>query len=105
MIIHVGADGTVQLRDANDFKSFKIVVARRDASAEFTASALQGIASVDPDGNTAWVSQQALRRWQGRPQPEDWLAAFDKMVDSVRRFGWVRDADQTVRAHIERADA
>lgn len=105
MIIHVAADGQVALKDADEFKSFKIVVARRDAAPQFVTAALQGVATVEPDGKTAWVSQEALRHWQGAPRPPEWVAAFDKMVDGVRRFGWVRDADRSVRAHIEIADA
>jgi hypothetical protein len=105
MIIHVAPDGSVALNEPDDFKSFKIAVAKSGAAPDFIAAALKGIAVLDPDGKTAWVSQQSLRHWQGRPQAPDWLAAFDKMVNSVRRFGWVRDEDATVRAHIEIAGA
>ena len=38
---------------------------------------------------------------RGAERPAEWREAFDKMVDSVRRFGWVRDGDGAVRAHIE----
>ena len=102
MIIHVTPAGAAELREPNDFKNFKIVVERKEAGREFIAAALSGIAALEPDGKTAWVSQQALRHWQGQPQPQDWVQSFDKMVESVRRFGWVRD-DGTVRAHIETA--
>ncbi|MGH7089522.1 MAG: hypothetical protein ACREFQ_11545, partial [Stellaceae bacterium] len=68
----------------------------------FIAGALQGIATLEPDGKTAWIKAEALRNWAGRPQPAQWLMSFDKMVESVRRFGWVRE-DGTVRAHIEPA--
>ena len=98
MIIHVAANGTVELREPNDFKNFKIVAASGGPS---LAVALHGMAALEPDGKTAWVSQQALRHWQGKDQSADWIAAFDKMVESVRRFGWVRDTDHSVRAHIE----
>ncbi len=100
MIIHVTPAGTAELKEPGDFKNFKIVVARKDAPSDFITAALKGIAALEPDGKTAWVSQQALKNWQGRAQSPDWIAAFDKMVDSVRRFGWVRD-DGTVRAHVE----
>ena len=103
MIIHVAPDAKVELREASDFKNFKIVVAQSGATGGFIAGALKGVAAVEPDGKTAWVSQAALRRWQGKDQPTDWIASFDKMVESVRRFGWVRDSDQSVRAHIEMA--
>jgi hypothetical protein len=100
MIIHVTPAGTAELREPGDFKNFKIAVERKDATGDFIAAALKGIAALEPDGKTAWVSQAALRHWQGRAQPPDWIASFDKMIESVRRFGWVRD-DGTVRAHVE----
>ena len=101
MIIHVAPNGTVALNEPGDFKNFKIVVAKSGADAAFIAGALKDVAAVEPDAKTAWVSQAALKRWQGKDQPADWIASFDKMVESVRRFGWVRDSDASVRAHIE----
>lgn len=102
MIIHVTPTGTAELKEPDDFKNFKITVERQGASNDFIAGALKGIAALEPDGKTAWVSQQALRNWRGRAQSPDWIASFDKMIESVRRFGWVRD-DGTVRAHVEMA--
>jgi hypothetical protein len=96
MIIHVTPEGAVELTERDDFKNFKIAVAKPGADAAFIARALQGLAALEPDGKTAWVKCDALRQ----NQPAAWVASFDKMVESVRRFGWVRD-DGTVRAHIE----
>lgn len=101
MIITITAQGSLELREPNDFKGFKILVERQGASAAEITSALKGVAAVDPDGKTAWVSQDSLKRWQGKPQPAEWVASFDKMVESVKRFGWVNDEQGTVRAHIE----
>jgi hypothetical protein len=98
MIIVVTEAGTVELTERDDFKNFKIAVAKKDAGDDFIAGALKGTAVLEPDGKTAWVSPAALKR----AQSPEWGAAFDKMVESVRRFGWVRD-DGTVRAHLERA--
>jgi hypothetical protein len=100
MIIHVTQDGAVELQNRDDFKAFKITVARNDATPDLAARALQGVATFDADGKTAWVKCDALRTWQSRAQSPEWLQSFDKMVESVRRFGWVRD-DGTVRAHVE----
>jgi hypothetical protein len=96
MIIVVTEAGAVDLTERDDFKNFKIAVAKKDASPDFIAGALKGLAVPESDGKTAWVSAAALKR----DKPADWIASFDKMVESVRRFGWVRD-DGTVRAHIE----
>jgi hypothetical protein len=100
MIIHVTEAGTSELRERDDFKNFKIAVERSGAAPDFIARALQGIATLEPDGKTAWVKADALRHWQGRAQAPEWVASFDKMVESVRRFGWVRE-DGAVRAHVE----
>jgi hypothetical protein len=97
MFIQINADGTTELREPDDFKNFKIVVV--DAGTD-VAAGLKGVAALDPDGKSAWVSAVALKTFGGRARPPDWCQAFDKMVESVRRFGWVRD-DGTVRAHIE----
>jgi hypothetical protein len=97
MIIHVTPQGAVELREPNDFKNFKIAAG---CPADALAGALKGLAALEPDGKTAWVSGTALKTLA--PQAPDWAASFDKMVESVKRFGWVRD-DGTVRAHIEAA--
>jgi len=99
MIIAVSTHG-VELQAADDFKGFKIVAAAGLSGAAL-AQTLAGIATVEADGKTAWVNRDAVKRLRGAPPPADWVAAFDKMVESVRRFGWVKD--DTVRAHIEAA--
>jgi hypothetical protein len=102
VIIFIAADGRAELREPDEFRSFKIVA---EGAAGFAAlnTALSGIAAVEPDGKTAWVARSGVRQLRGADAPAAWLAAFDKMVDSVRRFGWVDDARDAVRAHIETA--
>lgn len=103
MIIAITEAGALELRDADNFRDFKIVVERANADQAFIGSALAGVASMDPDGKHAWVSQAALKHWQGREQAPEWIASFDKMVNAVRKFGWIDDARGTVRGHIEGA--
>jgi hypothetical protein len=100
MIIFIAADGRAELREPDEFRSFKIVVGGRLAPAGLTAT-LAGIATVEPDGKTAWVTRAGVRRLRGADAPAAWSTSFDKMVESVRRFGWVDDARDAVRAHIE----
>ncbi len=99
MIISVTAQG-VELQAADDFKGFKIVTAAGLSGAAL-AQTLAGIAAIDPDGKTAWVKCHAVKRLPGAGSSPEWAAGFDRMVESVRRFGWVKD--DTVRAHIEAA--
>lgn len=102
MIIFITADGRAELREPDEFRSFKIVVGGASGFAALN-TALAGIATVDADGKTAWVTREAVRRLRGPNPPAAWLASFDKMVESVRRFGWVNDQTDSVRAHIEGA--
>jgi fructosamine-3-kinase len=101
MIIQIHGDGSVELVDRDNFKAFKITAPASHASAAALGQALAGIAQVDAEGQFAWVSQDALRQWQGTPQPVEWIAAFDRMIESVKRFGWIDDAAGTVRGHVE----
>jgi hypothetical protein len=94
MIIYV-TETKVELQEAENFKAFKIV----NAGVSDLAAALRGTATVDADGQTAWVSQEAVKRLG--PAQAEWHAAFDKMIESVKKHGWVNEADATVRAHIE----
>ena len=104
MIIAITGQGGLELREPNDFKGFKILVEKKGASASDIAAALKGVATIDPDGKNAWVSQAALRTWKGQPQPAEWVASFDKMIEAVKKYGWVNEEQATVRGHIEIAE-
>jgi hypothetical protein len=103
MIIHIANATDVELNDRDNFKAFKVTLGSPDLTPAEIAAALSGIATVERDGRTVWVSGDALKTWRGQPQPAEWTASFDKMVASVKKFGWVNEADGTVRAHIEGA--
>jgi hypothetical protein len=101
MIIQVNGDGSVELVERDNFKAFKITAPASHASAQALQQALTGIAQVDAEGKFAWVSQEALRQWQGTRQPAEWIASFDAMINAVKRFGWIDEAAGTVRGHVE----
>jgi hypothetical protein len=103
MIIYITAQGRAELREADEFRSFKIVVDTGLAPADLRR-ALAGFATLEPDGKTAWVGRDAVKRLHGANASSTWTASFDKMIESVRRFSWVNDQTGTVRAHIETAD-
>ena len=50
MIITITKSGETELREPNDFKGFKILVEKPDASGADIAASLKGVATVDPDG-------------------------------------------------------
>lgn len=103
MIIAITSSGRLELKEAHDFKGFKIAVEKPGMTDAEIAAALSGVATLDADGKNAWVSAEALKNLNGQRQPEDWIASFDKMLEKVKPFGWVNEADGTVRGHLERA--
>jgi hypothetical protein len=103
MILHIVSPSSVELRDKDNFKAFKITVDSPALTPADIAQALAPIGTIEPDNRTVWVSQAALKTWNGEPQPAAWIESFDKMIESVKKFGWVNDADATVRGHIEPA--
>lgn len=100
MIIVITAEGHAELREPDEFRGFKIA-ADAALSPAALGRALAGLASIEADGRTAWVKCRAVKRLRGPDAPPAWISAFDKMVESVRRFGWVDDETGSVRAHIE----
>jgi len=68
------------LREADDFKEFKVVVAC---------------------GEHAYVGVSDLKRLAGeRGQDAAWLADLEKMIAYAQSQGWMRD-DDAIRAHLE----
>lgn len=99
MELHLNAEGP-SLRQAEDFKRFKLVIARRDEPLAQVQEALAGIARLsDPD--TAWVSREGLVRVAGRAQDAAWLAALQQMIDKARPHGWICETTGDIRSHVE----
>jgi hypothetical protein len=101
MIIAISPSGSLEFREKDDFKGFKITVEKPGASDTEIAEALKGVATLDGSDH-AWVSQAALKNWDGKQQPAEWIAAFDAMIEKVKKYGYVSDDGATVRAHFER---
>ena len=103
MIVAITSAGTLELKEPNDFKGFKIAVEKLGMTDAQIEAALDGVATMDAAHDHAWVSQDALRNWKGKPQPAEWIESFDKMIEKVKPYGWIDEANGAVRGHIERA--
>lgn len=103
MIIAITQASALELKEADDFKGFKIAVEKPGMTdAEITA-ALKPIAAPDGDGKHYWVTQAAMKNWNGKAQPAEWSASFDAMLEKVKKYGYVDEATGNVKAHIEHA--
>jgi hypothetical protein len=103
MIIAITAAGTLELKEKDDFKGFKIVAEKPGATDAEIAEALKGVGTLDAEHKHAWITQQAMKNWGGHPAPADWVASFDAMLEKVKKYGFVDEATGNVRGHIERA--
>jgi hypothetical protein len=75
MFIHVTKDYAVALQEPQDFKKFKLVIDAPRADPARTGSALNGVATLDPEGH-AWVSEEWLRKQDGAAAWQDGLTAM-----------------------------
>lgn len=96
MIVDYSPATGLALLEPVDFKGFKLHL-RETAE---TRPVLPGVRFVD-DGN-ALIGIETVRRLPGAPGTDAWNAGFQKMVDYARSKGWIDDATQSIRAHVER---
>jgi hypothetical protein len=97
MFIHVTKDFAVTLEEAEDFKKFKLVIDAPGKDAARLSTALDGVATLDPEGH-AWVSEDWLRKQDTATAWQDGLTA---MVTVAKKYGWVDEQKKAIRAHIE----
>jgi len=97
MYIHVSKDFAVALQEQEDFKKFKLVIDAPGKDAARLSTALDGVATLDPEGH-AWVSEAWLRQQNTAAAWQDGLTA---MIGVARKYNWVDEQKKAIRAHIE----
>jgi hypothetical protein len=103
MFLKVVAASEVELEDASNFRSFKVVVAMPDADLETVRRALSNIALL-PERDTAWVHERGLRAWPEVANDRAWQDQLTAMIEKARPHGWIDDANKTIKAHVEWMD-
>ena len=100
MFVKLNADRTVALEERDNFRGFKLVVAGRREDLDAVRRALQGKAEL-ADADTAWVFEDALRRWPEVAGDAAWQDAFTAMIEKARPHGWIDDERKAINAHVE----
>lgn len=98
MRVLITDSGAVRVEDPN---VFDMLALETRVPLHRTVAALQssGLALGIENGH-AWLSIAALKRAAATGEDE-WAERFDHMIDAVRRYGWVSEDGQHVRAHVE----
>jgi hypothetical protein len=100
MFVKVSATSAVTLEDRANFRAFKLVVTGNPAKIDATRKSLAGIAEL-PDDKTAWISEAALRRWEGVTQDQAWQQNLSAMIEKAKPHGWIDETRKAIKAHIE----
>ena len=102
MQIILSSDAAAELDDPNNFRAFSIVVPT-DVPAEEVGSLVHrsGVGELDEGGRHVHVQLASIRRLAAGRTATGWDAGFDAMIAYARTKGWVDDAGNTVRAHLE----
>ena len=103
MIIRLSRDGALHLDSPSDFKRFKVVVEGLSENITRARAALAPVARLE-DGATAWVSEAALRRWDGFAHDGAWQDGLTAMIAKAEPFGWIDRATGAIKAHVEWTD-
>ena len=100
MLVKLSADSSVSLEDRDNFRAFKLVVTGNPAKLDAARKTLAGIAEL-PDDKTAWISEAALRHWPDVARDQAWQQNLSAMIEKAKPHGWIDEARQAIKAHIE----
>jgi hypothetical protein len=100
MFLKLSAAGDLQFEDRDNFRAFKLVVEGDRDRLDAVRRALAGKAEL-PDADTAWIFEDALRRWPGVENDAAWQQNFSAMIEKARPHGWIDDERKAIKAHVE----
>jgi hypothetical protein len=100
MFVKLTADRRVVLEDRDNFRAFKLVVEGRREDIDAVRGVLVGTAEL-VDADTAWISEAALRRRPEVAQDAAWQQSLGAMIEKAKPHGWIDDARQAIKAHVE----
>jgi hypothetical protein len=100
MFLNLSVDDFVSLRQANDFKSFKLIIEGGPKSLEKVRAVMSSFAEIIDDKN-AWISEIYLRQMPEVRSDEDWQRSLSVMIELAKPYGWVDKERKAIKAHIE----
>jgi hypothetical protein len=100
MFLRLSLSGDLQLEDRDNFRAFKLVVDAGRGRLDEVRHKLAGKAEL-ADADTAWISEDALRRFAGVEHDATWQQNLSAMIDKARPHGWIDDTRKAIKAHIE----
>jgi len=100
MFVKLGIDGSVTLKDCDNFRAFKLVVEGGPKRLEQARRALANIAEIE-DETHAWIYEQALRQRPEVAGDSTWQGSLGAMIEKAKPHGWIDEQKKAIKAHIE----
>jgi hypothetical protein len=100
MIIRlIASSRSVEIDDPTNFRAFSVRIEGPMVPA--LQAELLGSIAVSSDDEHAWVSEKMLREWPSLKTEAWWQDGLSNMIAAVQKFGWIDQANHSIRAHIE----
>lgn len=103
MEINVRQDFTVSLRDAGNFKVFKVVAALNRSAYE-AVRAHFGDVGYFREPHTAFINEHWLRGQDETRDDAAWQHGLDQMISYAQSKGWIDARTGAIQAHVEWRD-
>lgn len=97
--IVISAAGDVELEHPGEFTSFSVAAADPAAGAVLRALGENGSQAAEDDH--VFVTTEAVRRFAGEHADDAWESGLSKMVAYAATKGWMTEAGDAIKAHIE----
>jgi hypothetical protein len=90
-------NGELSLADGEDFSRFSLLCRGTDRP-----SPGPGPGTIELESEkVAWIPISTVVELRGAQASPSWMSQLDAMVEKARPYGWIDDAGQRIRAHIE----
>lgn len=99
MHITITADGRIGLDEPAEFTAFDVRAADTDAAAVLQALGRHGEAA--PESDHVFVRIDGVRTLAGDAVTAEWESGFGKMLEFAGSNGWLNEAGDAIKAHIE----
>ena len=99
MFVKIATDGSLSLKDCDNFRAFSI----QPAVAGIERQALAQIGAEAGDGHY-WLDAEAVLALAERRRDPAWSEAYWNMLKSVAAYGYYDESTNRVKAHVETGD-
>jgi hypothetical protein len=96
----IASSERIEIDDVRNFRAFSVRVEGTFDDPATLGKPL-GRVALSFDREHAWISEKMLREWPSLANESWWQDGLSNMIAAVQKFGWIDQANRSIRAHIE----